>query len=262
MAREVFLAPSDLILFWVLIGLALGSFVSVLTARIPERSKLTGRSICPNCQRQILARDNIPLVGYILLKGRCRFCGIKISLGYLLFELITAICILIPVFAFQSWWLVLAWINFIVIGIALSVIDFKYHRLPNKLTFPLFCIGFFTILLDAIYQHQLHQLKTALIASVLLTIFYFALNMLSRGGMGMGDVKLAASIGLITGYLGLPYVLTASFAAFFIGSMVGLFMIVIRKATRKTPIPFGPFMIIGTISSIWLTPWAVQIMAF
>ncbi len=254
------LAPSNLIGTWIALGLAFGSFVTVLVARVPGRQGLVSFSQCPTCNHPLAAKDNIPVIGFLILRGKCRYCKAKISLRYPLIELITAICVMMPVLKFDGWWIVLAWVTFIVLGIALAVIDFEHHRLPDRLTVPLFLISLFLLAGDAIANHHLHRLKIALISAIALSFFYLFVNVASRGGMGMGDVKLALSIGLLTGYASMAAVLAASFGAFLLGSVGGIAMLFLGGATRKTAVPFGPFMIIGTFLTPWTTQYVVSIL--
>jgi leader peptidase (prepilin peptidase)/N-methyltransferase len=139
--------------------------------------------------------------------------------------------------------MIAAWMAFVILGVALSAIDFQLHRLPDVLNGALYLSGIVFLSLDAALHHRFGHLRSAVIASVLLSAFYWLVNLLSKGGMGMGDVKLAASIGLYAGYI-----------SFALGSLVGIAIIVLQKGTRKTALPFGPFMIVGVLISIWATP--------
>ncbi len=254
------LAPSNLIGTWIALGLAFGSFVTVLVARVPGRQGLVSFSHCPSCNHALAAKDNIPVIGFLLLRGKCRYCKAKISLRYPLIELLTLACVMMPVLKFEGWWFVLAWVNFIVLGIALALIDLEHHRLPDRLTVPLFVICLFLLTGDAIANDHLHRLTIAIIGAFALSFFYLFVNVASRGGMGMGDVKLALTIGLLTGYISFATVLAASFGAFLLGSVIGIGMLVVSSATRKTAVPFGPFMIIGTFLTPWTTQYVVSIL--
>ncbi len=155
--------------------------------------------------------------------------------------------------------MVLPWVVFIILGVALSAIDFQLHRLPDVLNGALYLSGVALFSLDAILNHRLDHLRSAVIASIALSAFYWLVNLLSKGGMGMGDVKLAASIGLYTGYISALSVYVAAMASFVLGGAVGITIMVLRKGTRKSAVPFGPFMLAGAVISIWLTPliWTI-----
>ncbi len=253
------LPPLFFYLLILLFGLIFGSFNTVLVARIPKNESLGGRSKCMLCGVQIQNSDNIPLFGYIRLRGKCRNCQQRFSPRYLLLELTTATMVFIPFFIFDRFTMVLPWVAFIILGVALSAIDFQLHRLPDVLNGALYLSGLALFSLDAILNHRLDHLRSAVIASIMLSAFYWLVNLLSKGGMGMGDVKLAASIGLYTGYISALSVYVAAMTSFALGSAVGITIMVLGKGTRKTAVPFGPFMLAGAVISIWLTPliWTI-----
>ena len=248
------LPPLFLYLTILIFGLIFGSFNTVLVARIPLKESLRGRSKCTLCGVQIQNKDNIPLFGYLLLRGKCRNCGQNFSRRYLYLELTTTVATFIPFLLFDRLTMIAAWTAFVIIGVALSAIDFQLHRLPDALNGALYLSGIVLLSADATWHHRLGHLRSAIIASVLLSAFYWVVNLLSKGGMGMGDVKLAASIGLYTGYISALCVYVAAMASFALGSLVGIAIIVLQRGTRKTAVPFGPFMIVGALISIWATP--------
>ncbi len=246
--------PPLLFYFFVLVfGLVFGSFNTVLVARIPQRESLWGRSKCSFCGVQIQNKDNIPLLGYLRLRGKCRSCSQSFSRRYLYLELATAIATFIPFILFHRITLIAAWMVFVILGVALSAIDFQMHRLPNVLNGALYLSGLGFLTLDATLNHRFNHLRSALLASLILGAFYWAVNVLSKGGMGMGDVKLAASIGLYVGYISALSVYVAAMVSFALGSVVGMAILILHKGTRKTALPFGPFMIAGALISIPLT---------
>lgn len=253
------LPPFFFYLLILLFGLIFGSFNTVLVARIPKKESLGGRSKCALCGAQIRNSDNIPLLGYIRLRGKCRNCQERFSPRYLFIELTTATAVFIPFFIFDRFTMVAAWVVFIVLGVALATIDFQLHRLPDLLTGALYLSGLALLSLDAIAHNRLEHLRSAIIASIALSGFYYLVNLLSKGGMGMGDVKLAASIGLYTGYISALSVYVAAMASFALGSAVGITIMLRGKGTRKSAVPFGPFMLAGAVISAWLTPliWTI-----
>ena len=236
-----------------LVGLVFGSFATVLATRIPEGQSLRGRSKCQNCKTIIPFYLNIPLLGYLYLQGRCANCKTKISFTYPLTELAMAIAFLITADYTTNYFQFILWTTFLIIALPLSVIDWKFQRLPNSLTLALFIFGFIILGSQAIVEHKIHFFTIALLASATLTLFYFLTMILSRGGMGFGDVKLAASIGLYTGFISATTTFVASLTAFFIGSFYGVAMMLTGKANRKTGIPFGQFMIAGALASQFVT---------
>lgn len=246
--------PLFLFLLIAIFGLIFGSFNTVLVARIPTRESLWGRSKCTLCGVQIRNKDNIPLFGYLLLRGKCRNCRQHFSRRYFYLEITTAVATFIPFFIFDRLTMIAAWMVFVILGVALSAIDFQLHRLPDALNGALYVSGLALLSLDAALNNRLGHLRSALFASILLSAFFWLVNLLSKGGMGMGDVKLAASIGLYAGYISALSVYIAAMASFALGSVVGLVIIISQKGTRKTAVPFGPFMIVGALISIWATP--------
>ncbi len=156
-----------------------------------------------------------------------------------------ALLFLVPVLLFHSWSALALWVVLAVFGLPLIVTDLRLHRLPNSLTFSLLLATLITVIVIAIRDHDFHRLASSLLGGVGLGAFYLLIALISKGGMGMGDVKLSLSVGSISGYFGLRIVLVSSFTAFALGSVIGLLLIFFGKAGRKSAIPFGPFMILG-----------------
>lgn len=259
MVADTNLPPFFFYTFIVILGLILGSFNSVLVARIPNGQSIRGRSHCPQCNQQIQNHFNIPIIGYLALRGRCRNCGSQISIRYLLLEIVTSALVVIPVTKFDRVFECVAWIFFVVFAVALAAIDVEHHRLPDPLTGSLYLAGLVFLSLDSLVHHNFGRLNHAFISSIALGGFYWIVNFLSKGGMGMGDVKLATSIGLYCGYISVSTVYLASMIGFAMGSLVGVFLIAIKRAGRKSALPFGPFMLLGAIASIYVTPWISHI---
>jgi leader peptidase (prepilin peptidase)/N-methyltransferase len=233
-----------------LLGLSFGSFASVLVARIPERKNLWTRSQCGECGHVIAAKENIPLISFFILKGRCAHCSSKISSSYPLLEVGMALLFLSSIFIFSNWTPALLWLTLAAFGIPLVIIDITLHRLPDALTTSLLAISSLIIIGDAIIDSRYSRLLPSLIGGIGLCAFYLALAIISRGGMGMGDVKLAAALGVIAGYFGARTILISTFSAFILGSIIGIALMLVGKAGRKTVIPFGPFMIVGEAISL------------
>ena len=232
----------------------MGSFASVLVARIPERLGIHGKSRCQHCKNEISLYDNIPLIGFLLLRGRCRSCKERISLLYPALELFTVFGTFMIVRHFNSWFVCIAWVIFLTFGLALSVIDQRNKRLPDVLTLPLYLILVSILGLDSLLNHHGHRFLIAVISSLMLALFYTLLNIFSRGGMGLGDAKLALSVGLLAGYLNAFTVFATTFTAFFLGALIGVVAIAIGKSTRKSALAFGPFIFCGLLLGPWVSP--------
>jgi leader peptidase (prepilin peptidase)/N-methyltransferase len=156
-----------------------------------------------------------------------------------------ALLFIAPVLLFHTWSALALWLVLAVFGLPLIVTDLRLHRLPNSLTFSLLLATLLTVIVSAIRDHDFQRLASSLLGGVGLGAFYLLIALISKGGMGMGDVKLSLSVGSISGYFGLRIVLVSSFTAFALGSVIGLLLIFFGKAGRKSAIPFGPFMILG-----------------
>jgi leader peptidase (prepilin peptidase)/N-methyltransferase len=193
----------------------------------------------------VQAKFNIPIFGYFLTGRKCKYCSISISAKYPIIELSTSILFLLIVIFSRNVTELLLWSIFLITAFPLALIDIKEKRLPNRLTGSLFFSLLLITVVDYFLKKDLSALLKTLSCSASLLIIYLLIHVVSGGGIGMGDVKLAPSLGLITGYFGIASTYISSLIGFFLGSMVGLFMMLIGKATRKSALPFGPFMILG-----------------
>ncbi|GAA3637611.1 A24 family peptidase [Kineosporia mesophila] len=227
-------------------GLLVGSFLNVVIIRVPQNlSVVTPRSACPTCGRPISGFDNIPVLSWLLLRGRSRCCDEPISLRYPVIEAVTAGAFA-AVAAWKGWsWEVPALLFLAAISIALAVIDHDVHRLPNALVLPSYPIAAALLVLAALAEGKPGRLAGAAIGAAALYAFYFVLMFIHPNGMGFGDVKLGGVLGLYLGFYGWEETVVGGFAAFVIGAVVGLAAIAFAGATRKSMIPFGPFMLAG-----------------
>lgn len=226
-----------------LLGLAIGSFVGVVTWRLPRGKQfLLGRSICPHCLRKIAWFDNIPLFSYLLLGGKCRNCHKKISLRYPLIELATAVGILgIYVLDFES---PIFLILILLLTISIFVIDLEKKIIPDELIFLGLGLTSLALLLGwngSFYLHFLGGFASSL--------FLLLIHLVTRGkGMGLGDVKYALFAGT---YLGWPKAVPWLFLSFLTGAGVGVILILLGKAKLGRQIAFGPFLAISFLLT-WL----------
>jgi prepilin signal peptidase PulO-like enzyme (type II secretory pathway) len=219
-------------LFLLVLGLVTGSFLGALTYRLPKRISINeGRSKCPVCSHQISWYDNIPLLSYLILQGKCRNCKNRISPRYPLIESATAITFIIIGFNPLS-------LIFAAILMAIFVIDWEHQIIPDELVF----IGLFFLILSVPFDN--------LLAGFLAADILLFLNLITKGkGMGLGDVKLAILLG---GIVGLHMFLIWIFFSFIAGSIVGIILIGLRKTSLKEKIAFGPFLIIGLVLAFYL----------
>jgi leader peptidase (prepilin peptidase)/N-methyltransferase len=240
------LERSFLIVAVALVGLIIGSFLNVVIVRVPAgKSIVRPRSACPACGAPIGERDNIPVLSWLLLRGRARCCGEPISWRYPLVEAGTA-----AVFGGVAAWVGLSWLlpallYFAAISIALTMIDLELKRLPNAIVLPSYPAAAALLVLASLGTGEWHRLLGAAIGCAALYVFYFVLVLIYPRGMGFGDVKLAGVLGLYLGWFGWEYTVVGAFFGFLLGGLVGLVLMVLGRAGRKTAIPFGPSMIVG-----------------
>jgi leader peptidase (prepilin peptidase)/N-methyltransferase len=199
---------------------------------------------------QISPRDNIPVVSWLLLRGRCRGCGTKISLRYPLVELLTAV-LFVSMAAYLGPVAELpAYLYLMAVGVALALIDLDVQRLPDALTLPSYPVGLVLLGGASVAHHDGASMLRGVIGMAALFAFYFTVAVIAPRGMGFGDVKLSGVIGLYLAWLGWGELLVGAFAAFAVGALVGVGLILFAGGGRKTRLPFGPFMLIGALIGI------------
>jgi leader peptidase (prepilin peptidase) / N-methyltransferase len=245
------------------LGLLVGSFLNVVILRLPERMAAAWRqeardvlelqadttplppgivrepSHCPHCKHPLSALDNIPLFGWLLLRGRCRYCQAKISIQYPLVELLSGVLSAVIVWKFGPSWAALAGLALTWTLIALSGIDFRTQLLPDQLTFPLLWLGLLLSLLPMFVTAPASILAAAIGYLSLWSVYWVFKLLTGKEGMGHGDFKLLAALGAWMGPVALlPIILLSSL----IGALVGGTLIALRKHEREIPMPFGPFI--------------------
>jgi leader peptidase (prepilin peptidase)/N-methyltransferase len=234
-----------------LLGLSLGSFLNVCIYRIPhKKSILHPGSSCPKCETKIRFYDNIPVLSYVMLRGRCRSCGAAISLQYPLVELLTAALLVIAYLRFGLTWDFAARGILILAMILTFFIDLKHRIIPDVLTLPGIILGF---LLSFLVDSP-SVLNSALGAIVGGAIFYLAAVLgeilFKKESMGGGDIKLAILLGA---FLGWKNVILVFFLSAFFGALIGGAALFFSKQVKDSrTIPFGPFLALGAIIAIFL----------
>jgi leader peptidase (prepilin peptidase)/N-methyltransferase len=265
-----------------ILGLAIGSFLNVVIYRLPlmmERAwrrdcdELSGmvpaqeerfdlsvpRSRCPHCGHMVNARDNIPVISYLLLRGRCRACGAHISLRYPLVEILTAALTVVTALHFGFNWQALFAVLLTWSLIALSFIDFDKQLLPDSITLPFLWLGLLLSLFDVYTDTQASIIGAAAGYLSLWSIYHLFRLLTGKEGMGYGDFKLFALFGAWLGWQSLPLIILLSSA---VGAVIGISLIMFRGRDRSIPIPFGPYLAIaGWIALLWgeqLTAWYLR----
>lgn len=231
----------------VVFGLVVGSFVNVVIHRVPRSESIVWpASHCPKCGETIPPRDNVPLLSYALLRGRCRSCHERISARYPVVEALTGILFGAAAYRFGVSLQLVSALVLIGVLIALAGIDLEHQLLPNTIVGPAAIIGFALSVLANPSEWWVYLLSAAALAGAL-----FALAILYSGGMGMGDVKMGGMLGLFLG----PYALLAVFLGALAGALAGGVLMTAGKMQRRTPLPFGVFMAFGGLLSLFAGPW-------
>ena len=248
------------------LGLCFGSFVNMLVYRTAVRYKLINnyklrinnksRSFCDYCGKQLNWYENIPVFSWLVLKGKTKCCHKKLPIAYPIVELMTGLLLILN-FQFlisndQLKWLTVLLSSIIIVFLVFgAMFDLKYMILPDFSTVILITVAFLGVVFDE--KNIIPYLLSALIASGFLLI----LNLITKGkGMGMGDVKLAIFMGL---FLGPQKTIVAFYVAFIVGAIWGLILMALKKAKKKSQIPFGPFLILGIFVAWWFGEKIIQL---
>ena len=234
----------------IILGGIWGSFANVCIHRIPlNQSVAVKRSYCPNCGKTIKWFDNIPLISFILLRGKCRDCNKKIGSQYFLVELLSVLSFLLIYYLFGISITSLLFAILSIFFIIIFFIDLKHFIIPNTLTFPLMAIGFIKSfdpnLNTSIFPNYLNSLLGGIIGYLIIwTIIYLYKKFRNIEGMGLGDAKLLSAIGFWFGWISLPFII-------FISSLVALLVVapsLVNKSKKmSSEIPFCPYIVIGCI---------------
>lgn len=238
------------------IGLAVGSFLNVVIYRVPlGLSIVRPGSACPGCKTPIATRDNIPVLSWLVLKGRCRVCREPISPRYPLVELLNMV-----VWLALAWWAWhsdgLVWLLPLLLvlgsaGLALFFIDLEHHRLPDAIVLPLYPVTVAGLALAGAMSGR-WAFGSALIGGAIWVVVIGGLWLFTGGrGMGFGDVKLAPVLGVTLGWVGVSAAAVGLLVAFGLGAFVGLALMAARRAGRRSALPFGPFLLVGAAVGLW-----------
>ena len=239
-------------------GSLIGSFLNVVVYRVPAGlSIMRPASACPSCHNAIRPYDNIPVLSWILLRGRCRDCRVRIPVRYPLVELGTALLFAVVAFAFLGPFRVpgrplaatvlelLAYLWLAAVSVALAIIDVETHRLPDRIVFPTAIAVVVLLAAAAVVDGDGMRLVQAVIGGVALFAFYLILALVRPGAMGFGDVKLAAVLGFALGWAGWAQLVIGAFAAFLLGGIFSIALLAAKRVKRTGGIPFGPWMLAG-----------------
>ena len=242
------------------LGTLIGSFLNVVVYRVPAgRSVVSPPSACGHCGHTVRAYDNVPVLSWLLLRGRCRDCGAPISSRYPLVELGTAVLFAVGAWRFlpaalvaptptETVSAVLGLVAFLYLGaisLALALIDLDVARLPDVIVLPAYVVGPVLLGASSFLAGDLVPIARAALGALILATAYFALAIARPGGMGFGDVKLAGALGFFLAWLGWDALAVGALSAFILGGAFGAVLMLARRAGRRTAIPFGPWMLAG-----------------
>lgn len=262
------------------LGLVLGSFVNALVWRLHEQQLLEaedehkspkkrhdvidakmlsivhGRSMCPTCHHQLSAADLVPIVSWVFLRGRCRYCHAPISWQYPVVEGLTAVLFAVSFlrwpYPFGFWGNVDfgLWLIFLACSMALVIFDLRWYLLPDRIVFPVIGLSVLHLVVRGTQMSEgWRWILHAAVAAVFLAGLFFILHTLSAGSwIGFGDVKLAIALGVFAGDV--PHVILLLFCAALLGTIIAVPLLVRGKATAKTPLPFGPFLLVSSYIAV------------
>lgn len=240
------------------IGLAVGSFLNVVIYRVPAGgSLLRPPSSCPACETPIRPRDNIPVVSYLLLKGRCRDCSAPISPRYPIVEALTAALFVACVLRFPTLERAAFAAAACSVLVALAFIDLDHRRVPNKIVIPAAGVAVVWVAASSLVDDEYGQLVNA-VASGMAGYVLLAIIAIVSGGMGFGDVKLARFIGVVAGRFGWEVFVLALFSGFVAGGLASIVLLLTGRKGRKDAIPFAPMLCLGGIIGLFAGPGPVR----
>jgi len=241
-----------------LLGLAVGSFLNVCIYRIPRKESIIApASHCPKCSHRLRFFENIPLLSFLFLRGRCRYCKKPISFQYPVIELLTALMFLAAFSRYSFSWKTPVALFFASVLFLSGAIDIRHKIIPNKVVFPALGVGLFLLFVSVLAGTDFLPL-----VGVSGSVLYPLLGLVLGGGilfipaiiredwMGAGDVKFTALIGLFLG----GYVLLALFLGSLIGSVYGITLILLKRIKKRDTIPFGPFLALGALITLFFGP--------
>ena len=236
------------------LGTIIGSFLNVCIFRIPLKQSIAfPSSHCFHCHHKLGVLDLIPVFSFIFLKGKCRYCGEKISIQYPIIELINGIIYLLLFLKFDLSYSFVFYALFSSLLLVIAMIDFKTGLIPNKLIVFGILLGMIYFMMDWIINRSFLIIKDGILGFLAGALIILVIILISRGGMGAGDMKLMGVIGL---FLGLKGVVLSLFLGILVGGIIGAVLLMTKIKDRKSAIPFGPFLALGTFVSLY---WGEQI---
>jgi leader peptidase (prepilin peptidase)/N-methyltransferase len=256
-----------LVVFCGVLGLLIGSFLNVVIHRVPAgESIVSPRSRCPNCGTELANRDNIPVVSWLVLRGKCRTCAHPISPRYPIVEGLTGLLFAAMAARFGLEPELAAYLVLTAFLIALAAIDLDTFLLPKKLVWPAFFSGVVLLGIASFVHEDGLSAREAAIGGAAAFAFLYLVRFVYPKGMGFGDVRLSPVLGMHLGWLLLGQVAIGLFLSFLLSAVVGVGLIATGVKTRKDRVPFGPFLAAGTLLAVFvgeaIQRWYVDAMGF
>lgn len=236
------------------LGAIIGSFLNVVIYRVPRgESVVRPRSHCPNCAQPVRPRDELPVLSWLLLRGRCRDCSARISVRYPLVEALTAIVFAATAVRFAGeWWRLPAYLFLAAVGVALAAIDLDTHRLPTAIVRPSYLAGAALLAVAVVAEQAWDDGLRAIFGMLAYLAAYWLLWFAVAGkGIGFGDVRLAGLLGMFLGFLGWGVFGVGMLAGPLVGGAVAIVLLATGRASRKAKIAYGPAMIVGASIAVY-----------
>lgn len=252
-------APLPVLVLAGVLGLAVGSFLNVVIHRVPlGLSVVRPASACPSCAMELRPWQNVPVVSWLLLRGRCAGCNVAISVRYPLVEALTAVLFVAVTARFGLDPALPAYLYLAAVAVALAAIDLDVQRLPDRIVLPSYVVAGVLLLVAAAGNGSWDDATRAVIGMVVMFGLYYAIAWLANGGMGFGDVKAAGLLGLYLGWVSWAALALGAFAGFLIGGLFGAAVLVRRRGDRRTAIAYGPHLFAGAFLALFVAAPVAQ----
>lgn len=230
------------------LGLVFGSFATVLAVRgLGDESFVSPPSHCDRCGTRLRVVDNIPVVSWLMLRGRCRTCETPIPVSYPIAELATGVLFAIVTWSIGASWTLPAYLVLVTASVALTMTDVAVKRLPNRIVFLADAVGAVLLVAGALLDGEPGRLVGAAIGAMAYSGILLLIHLVVPHGLGFGDVKLAVLLGMFLGYLGLWEVALGFFLAYLFGGVLSVVLVVTKIRSMKDAIPFGPYMMAAAL---------------
>lgn len=233
-------------------GVVIGSFLTVVVDRVPRGGSVVAPpSACGACGTRLGVPDLLPVVSWIVLRGRCRHCGHRIGVEPIVIELATAALFVLFGVHFGAVAVLPAFCILAAALVALTWIDLREHRLPREVSYPAFALGSIALTVAALIDDEPRRIATMLLGAAIAVALLGGIHLASPDGLGTGDVRLAPLLGAYLGWLNPGMVPVGLFFGFLLGAVVGVAIVALGRGGRRTAIPFGPFLAAGTLVAVF-----------